>query len=195
MTKDDLIAFAADIAAEFNAGRIPHPVHLSDGNEDALLECFRDIKPTDWLCGSWRFHSQCLLHGVPPDTLKTAILRGESMRLTFPEHRIYCSSIVGGILPIAVGIAMGIKRHGGSERVHCWLGDMTAETGTFHECLKYSRFRDLPIRFIVEDNGISVCTPTAEVWGGRTNWEAEGVEYYEYRSRYPHAGAGQRVQF
>jgi pyruvate dehydrogenase E1 component alpha subunit len=145
--------------------------------------------------GGWRFHTQCLLHGVPPEKLKAAIMSGHSMRLTFPEHRIYCSSIVGGILPIAVGIAMGIKRRGGTELVHVWSGDMTAEGGQFHECRKFSAWNDLPIRFIIEDNALSVCTDTVSAWGGRQIWEQEGVTYYRYQSRFPHAGAGCRVEF
>lgn len=192
MTRDELIAFEEEIADEFNAALIPFPVHLSNGNEDALIEVFKDIRPEDWICGSWRFQTQCLLKGVPRETLKAAIRTGSSIALCFPEHRIVCSAIVGGILPIAVGIAMGIKRAGGTERVHCWLGDMTERTGIAHECMAYAAGHDLPIRWIVEENGISVCTPTAEVWG-----EARGTELlrYSYRSKYPHAGAGRRVQF
>ena len=49
--------------------------------------------------------------------------------------------------------------------MHCFVGDMTSETGIFHESIKYSRNFDLPIRFIVEDNGKSVCTDTRIAWG------------------------------
>jgi len=192
LTPADLRAFAQDIAAEFNAGKIPHPVHLSDGNEDALIEAFRQVGQNDWCLGGWRFHSQCLLKGVPPAELKAAIMRGESIGLAFPEHRILCSAIVGGILPIALGIALGIKRAGGSEWVHCWLGDMAERGGMFHECREFAMGHRLPIRWIVEDNGMSVCTPTAEVWGEPT---PPNIVRYEYKSKWPHAGAGKRVEF
>lgn len=192
VTPDDLRAFASDIAAEFNAGRIPHPVHLSDGNEDALIRVFKDIGPDDWVCGGWRMHSQCLLKGVPREKLKAAITRGESIALNFPEHRIVSSAIVGGILPIAVGIALAIKRQGGSEWVHCWLGDMTERTGMFRECREYAMGHRLPVRWIVEDNGHSVCTPTREAWGEPT---PPNIVRYEYTSKWPHAGAGMRVEF
>ena len=196
MTREELIAFEDEIAALFNAGRIPHPVHLSNGNEDALIAIFKTIRRDDWVCGSWRMHYQCLLHGVPPEKLKAAIMCGRSIALCFPEHRIVSSAIVGGILPIALGIALGIKRRSGTERVWCFLGDMTAEGGMFHECWKYARNHDLPIRWVIEDNDISVCTPTSAVWNGKTYWDGEpDIERYVYRSRYPHAGAGTRVQF
>ena len=41
---------------------------------------------------------------------------------------------------------------------------MTAETGIMHECLKFSMNKNLPIHFIVEDNGKSVCTNTRKAW-------------------------------
>jgi len=196
MTRDDLIAFTDDLAAEYNAAKIPHPVHLSDGNEDQLIAAFRDIAPDDWALGGWRFHYQSLLKGVPADELRAAIRRGESMSLAFPEHRILCSAIVGGILPIALGVALAIKRVGGPERVHCWLGDMTAEGGMAHECMAYARNHRLPIRWIIEDNSVSVCTDTRAAWGGVTDWSAlPDVLFYRYKSRYPHAGSGKRIEF
>lgn len=200
MNRDELIDFETDIAAEFNAGRIPYPVHLSDGNEDQLIEVFWDIRRRDWICGSWRSHYHCLLKGVPGETLKAAIMDGKSIALNFPEHRIVCSALAGGSIPIALGIALGIKRNGVAERVHCFVGDMMAESGIFSEARKYARFNDLPVRWIIEDNGVSVCTDTADAWGGSTNHLAPSgrpvdLVHYRYHSKYPHAGAGSRVQF
>ena len=83
--------------------------------------------------------------------------------------------------------------------VHCFIGDMTAETGIAHECIKYSINHDLPIRFIIEDNDLSVCTNTRSVWGNKKlSYEfikSEKVYSYKYKNDYPHAGAGKRVQF
>lgn len=194
MTPADLIAFEATIAEEFNAGRIPYPVHLSDGNEQQLIEIFEGVKPDDWVCCSWRSHYHCLLKGVPPDELKAEIMAGRSMTLCFPEHRVISSAIVGGILPIAVGIAMGIKRAGGSEKVWCFVGDMTSYSGMFSECERYARRNGLAITFVIEDNGISVCTDTEAAWG-QGILAVSHVYRYEYKSRFPHAGAGKRVQF
>lgn len=196
MTRDDLIAFETEIAELFNAGRIPYPIHLSDGNEDRLIEIFKDIRPEDWICGSWRSHYHCLLKGVPPEALKAAIMDGRSIALSFPEHRILCSALVGGSIPIALGIALGIKRDRSVERVWCFMGEMTAEGGIAHESMKYAKNHDLPMRWIVEDNHVSVCTDTAEAWGGLSLWDYKPwVTQYIYGSQYPHAGAGERVQF
>lgn len=200
MTPDQLIAFEEDIAAEFNAAKIRAPIHLYFGNEEAIIEVFRRIRPKDWVLCSWRSHYQCLLKGVPPEQLKAEIMAGRSISLCFPEYRILSSAIVGGVVPIAVGIALGIKRSGEDARVFCFMGEMTAETGIAHESVKYARNHRLPVTWVIEDNGKSVCTDTKAAWGLETHWwenepDAADIISYKYQSKYPHAGAGVRVQF
>ena len=209
MTVEELQTFEKDIGECFNRAEIRAPIHLYDGNEQQILEVFKcvDIEK-DWVCATWRNHYQCLLKGVPPEYLKERILAGKSMVMNLPEYKIHCSSIVGGIPSIAVGIAAANKMKNNGEWVWCWLGDMSAETGAFAEALKYARAQKLPITFIIEDNELSVETPTAEVWGRAPKWylndvqvhehylTAENIIYYSYKNnKYPHAGAGIRVQF
>ena len=128
-----------------------------------------------------------------------AIIEGRSISLCFPEYRIYSSAIVGGNLPIAVGTAMSIKLQNLDEKVFCFMGDMTSETGIAHECIKYSQQHDLPIMFVIEDNKKSVMTDTRETWNLRKlsyeNSTQEKIIYYKYKTKYAHAGAGVRVQF
>ena len=199
MIKNELIAFEDEIADLFNSGKIHAPVHLYSGNEEQIINAFRSIRSQDWVFCSWRSHYQCLLKGVPKELIRKEILDGRSISLCFPEYGIYSSAIVGGVLPIAVGAAMSFQRRGGSEKVYCFMGEMTAETGIAHESIKYSRNHRLPIHFIVEDNGKSVCTDTREAWNQpQLSFEGAGdeyVTYYRYQTKYPHAGAGMRVQF
>jgi TPP-dependent pyruvate/acetoin dehydrogenase alpha subunit len=195
VTRDELIAFEADIAAEFNAGHIRAPIHLDGGNEDQLIEIFKGIKPTDYVFCSWRSHYKALLHGVPPAEVKAAIMAGRSITLCFPEHHFLSSAIVGGNLPIALGVALSIKRRGGREWVWAFSGDMTAEAGIFHECSAYAERHELPIRFVIENNRLSVCTNTNQVWGGTTVHGRACIIRYAYKLPWPHSGAGVRVQF
>jgi len=199
MKKIDLIKFENDIAAVFNSGKIRAPVHLYSGNEEVLIKFFKKIKKNDWVFCSWRSHYQCLLKVVPPKRLKKEILEGKSISLCFPEYRIYSSAIVGGALPIAVGMAVSLKRKKSRNKVYCFMGEMTSETGIAHETIKYSRNKKLPIHFIVEDNRKSVCTDTRKTWSqGKLTYEKSSdkyVTYYKYNLKYPHAGAGKRVQF
>jgi pyruvate dehydrogenase E1 component alpha subunit len=198
-TPDTLREFETGIADVFNSGAIRAPVHLSDGSESALIEVFADVGDDDWVFCSWRSHYQSLLRGVPAEEVRAAILDGRSISLCFPDYRVFSSAIVGGTLPIAVGVALGIKRDGGTEHVWCFIGDMTAEMGMAQSAIKYSLGHGLPITFVVEDNGVSVCTDTVSVWAlaesSFRRARPQNVRYFEYESRYPHAGAGQRVEF
>lgn len=193
-TPDLLRAFEQDIAEEFNAGKIRAPIHLDGGNEEQLIKVFQNIHPEDWVCGSWRMHYKCLLKGVPPERLKADIMAGRSITLCYPEYHIISSAIVGGILPIALGIAASIKRRSGMDEVHCFLGDMTARTGMYHECQRYAAGFDLPINWIIEDNGKSVGTDTRAVWSNGKGWFPRG-DQFTYELPWPHSGAGRRVEF
>lgn len=200
--KEKLIEFENDIATEFNSAKIKAPVHLYNGNEEQMISVFSkfNIKDEDWVLTSWRSHYQCLLKGVPPQELKEAVMEGRSIALCFKKQKIFCSAIVTGILPIAVGIAMSNKIKQNNSRVFCFMGDMTSETGAAHECIKYAKNHKLPIHFIVEDNGKSVCTDTKKTWNvDKITYEDvndEYITYYQYKlDKYPHAGAGARVQF
>lgn len=198
-TVQSLVAFEADIAAEFNAKNIRGVIHLYDGNERNMLDVFSQVQPPDWVMCSWRNHFQCLLKGVPPERVKAEIMAGHSMGMCFPEYRIASSAIVGGILPIAVGVGMAIKMAGGKERVWVFLGEMTAETGIAWECFKYICSHALPVVFVVEDNGKSVCTETRAAWNTPKLlpelYLNEHILYYKYAPKYPHAGSGTRVEF
>jgi TPP-dependent pyruvate/acetoin dehydrogenase alpha subunit len=198
MTKEQLINFETDIADCFNNAIIKAPVHLYDGNEEQMINIFKNVKSEDWIFCTWRSHYQCLLKGVPEEELKNDIIDGKSMTLCYPEYKIYSSAIVTGNIPIAVGTAFDIKRKNLSNHVWCFVGDMTSETGTFFENWKFSVNHDLPITFVIEDNSKSVCTDTKKVWNSEKLFFQEPnpkIIYFQYESTYPHAGAGKRIQF
>ena len=199
MTKEELIEFENRIAQQFNEGKIRSPVHLYYGNENELIKIFEEIRSQDWVFCSWRSHYQCLLKGVPEKEVEKKILDGLSISLCFPKYNVYSSAIVGGVIPIAVGTAMSIKRNDEDSKVYCFIGDMTSETGIAHESIKFSIQHKLPIKFIIEDNQKSVCTETRDVWNeSKITYEDvnnDYIYYYKYETKYPHAGAGVRVQF
>ena len=200
MNKKELILFEEEIADLFNKGKIRAPVHLYQGNEDKIIEFFKRVNKNDWIFCSWRSHYQCLLKGVPKDEVKKEIMEGRSISLCFPKQKIYSSALVGGSLPIAVGTAMSLKiKKENNTMVYCFMGEMTSETGIAHECIKYSINLDLPIHFIIEDNEKSVCTDTRSTWKlKKLSYEGRNdkfITFYSYKSKWPHAGAGKRIQF
>ena len=136
-TPTDLIEFENHIGDLFNNGLIKAPVHLYAGNEDFMIEVFKDINiEDDWVCCTWRNHYQGLLKGIPAKVMEDNIVQGKSMVAMLPQYKFICSSIVGGIPSIATGIALANKMQGSKSRVWCWVGDMSAETGHFHEAYK-----------------------------------------------------------
>jgi pyruvate dehydrogenase E1 component alpha subunit len=199
LSLEDLRNFENRVAEIFNSGKIKAPVHLSDGNEASLIDVFRNVKESDWVICSWRSHYQCLLKGVPEEELLSEIIAGRSISLSFPSRRIFSSAIVGGQVPIAVGIALAEKMNKSDNHVWCFIGDMTSETGMVSTSIKYSENHDLPITFVIEDNGLSVLTDTRKVWKNSKlsyeNQSSNKVISFKYKSSYPHAGAGKRVQF
>lgn len=186
ITAQDLRDFEEEVAAAFDAGEIHGPVHLSGGNEDQIIELFKAVDPLDWVFSTWRSHYHALLHGVPRARVMAEIMAGRSMMLHSPAHSFITSAIVGGILPIAVGVAAGIKARGSPERVWCFVGDMTATTGAFHEAHQYAYGRNLPLHFVIEDNGLSTNTPTEQCWGEIVTIRDNTITRYRYERTYPH---------
>jgi pyruvate dehydrogenase E1 component alpha subunit len=192
--EEELIHFENKIVESWEAGKIKGPVHLSGGNEKHLIEIFKRISKNDWVFSTWRSHYHALLKGISSKWLESEILEGRSITIVNKEEKFYSSAIVGGILPIAVGTAMSNKRKGIDETVWCFIGDMTFETGTFMENYKYAKNFDLPIRFVVEDNGVSTNTPTIETWNKKSEIPND-VIWYQYNKEWPHYGTGKWVIF
>lgn len=194
-TESELIEFENDIISHWENGEIRGPIHLSNGNEKQLIEIFKRIKQDDWVFSTWRSHYHALLHGVDKQWLYNHILSGKSITVVNKEYKFYSSAIVNGILPIALGMAKSIKLKNKDEKVWCFVGDMAFESGIFYEVHKYARNYDLPIYFVVEDNGVSTNTPTLETWNGLQRNIPKDVIHYKYQSKYPHYGTGKWVVF
>lgn len=208
-TKRELIEFEEEIEDLYAKGKIRAPVHLSGGNENQLIEIFSEINKDDWVFSSYRCHYQALLKGIPSDWLRKEIIEGRSMYIMSDKHKFFASSIVPGHLPIALGVALALKRKGAQNKVWAFCGDMASETGVFHECVKYAIGHDLPITFIVEDDGLSVYTPTKDVWkksaffqdNKLANYSFSTIENsakikrYNYERSWPHHGIGIWVDF
>lgn len=188
MIATELIQFEEEVAKAFEAKLIHGPIHLcSPEQAEPLIQIFQEIHPQDWVLSTWRSHWHALLKGVPRERVMEEILAGRSMMLHFPDYKFLTSAIVGGILPIACGLAAA------RERVWCFVGDMAASIGAFHDATEYAGRHKLPITFIVEDNGLATNTPTQKAWG--LNSGPADVTEYTYTRTYPHVGSGPYVAF
>lgn len=192
--KTKLINFEKKIATLYEIKKIKGPIHLSGNNEKQLINIFKKISKNDWVFSGWRNHYHAILKNIPLDDIEEQIIQGKSMNLNSIKHNFFTSSIVGGILPIALGVAMALKIKKAKSKVWVFIGDMTYETGIFYECYKYSRNFKLPIKFVVEDNNMSTNTPTKEVWAKKQKI-FPGVIRYSYKRKYPHHGIGKWILF
>lgn len=189
-----------------------------------------NIGDNDYVYGYWDSHELALLRGVPKEEVKEQVLRGNSIALCFPDYNVLCSGIVGSLMGVATGTAWAVKEgqecshcvgspqpsvdhdnilywcnHCSNERkifpqVYHFCGDMSAETGIFHESVKYAHNFDLPIKFVVCDNGLSVMTDTRAVWNDPEPWfigtkYVNKIIYFRYINGYPHSGLGKKIEF
>jgi pyruvate dehydrogenase E1 component alpha subunit len=195
LTLQDLINFEELIVSHWEGGKIRGPIHLSNGNEEQLIEISKRIDPSDWVFSTWRSHYHALIKGICPVWLEEQILKGKSITICNLKDKFYSSAIVGGTLSIALGVAMNIKKSGSNEKVWVFVGDMSFESGIFYEIHKYARNFDLPLYFVVEDNGVSTYTPTEVTWNNIKRDVPDDVIWYQYKSKYPHYGSGKWVTF
>lgn len=180
MTANELKEFSKEMSDLYQQGKIPAPIHLSGGSEEKLIGIFEKYyAPQDWIFSTHRSHYHWLLSGRSKDVLKEKILAGKSMHLF--DDKFFTSAIVAGACPIAVGVALALKRKGIKKtNVWCFIGDMAVRTGLFNECLHYSKHHDLPIVFVNEDNKYSVNTETELML-------TDKYLHYKYSREYPHA--------
>jgi deoxyxylulose-5-phosphate synthase len=187
-TKEELIAFEDRIGDLYLDNKLPFLFHLSGGNEDELIEIFKNIKEGDYVISNHRSHYHALLHGIPPEVVEQRILDGRSMFIYDRKRNFFCSAIIGGTPAIAAGIAWALKRKGSDKKVWCFIGDGTEDNGHTYEAIRYVDGFDLPCKFIIENNNRSVEATNDERWGKTANysWNSPSVIKYHYDITYPH---------
>ena len=187
-TKEELIAFEDHIGDLYLDNKLPFLFHLSGGNEDELIEIFKDIKEGDYVISNHRNHYHALLHGVPPEVVEDRILNGRSMFIYDKERNFFVSAIIGGTPAIAAGIAWALKNKGSDKKVWCFIGDGTEDNGHLFEAVRYVDGWDLPCTFVIESNDRSCEASNADRWGtkGHIKWDSPSVIKYQYECTYPH---------
>ena len=186
------------ISEMFLAGQIHGPVHLSGGNEKALIKIFKRIKQEDWVLSTHRYHYHYLLKGGSPKRLLEHMQQGCTIHTYDRSINFLTSAIVGGCAPIAVGIGKAQQLGGRSSHVWCFLGDAAADSGHVWEAIRYADDYHLPVTFVLEDNQFSCDTPYTARWTTKLMKQYVqfgNVEYYKYKRIYPHVGVGQWVSF
>lgn len=137
-------------------------LHLYTGEEANAVGVMRALGPDDAVVATYREHGHALMRGLPATEVMAEMYgkasgsshgRGGSMHIFDASRRFYGgNAIVGGGLPIAVGLALADKLQGKSRVTCCFFGDGSVAEGEFHESLNLASLWKLPVLFVCENN-------------------------------------------
>ncbi|MBH0781750.1 pyruvate dehydrogenase (acetyl-transferring) E1 component subunit alpha [Nocardia sp. NEAU-351] len=155
----------------YSAEKIRGFLHLYIGEEAVAAGLFHEIGPEDSVVSTYREHGHALARGIPTAALMAEMYgrtngcsggRGGSMHLFDAQRRFYGgNAIVGGGLPLAVGLALADALRRSSAVTVCLFGDGAVAEGEFHECLNLAALWHLPILFACENNRYAMGTALA----------------------------------
>jgi len=154
--------FEAKCVELYQAQKILGFLHLYDGEEAVSVGVMEALTPQDAVIATYREHGQALARGVDPKCLMAEMMgklngccrgRGGSMHFFDRKRRFYGgNAIVGGGLPLALGVALADKMQGRLAVTACFFGEGAVDEGEFHETLNLAELWRLPILFVCENN-------------------------------------------
>ena len=146
----------------YSASEIRGFVHLYIGEEAVAVGVNQALTPDDSIVSTYREHGHALVRGIPLDSVMAEMYgkttgcsrgRGGSMHLFDVRRRFYGgNAIVGGGLPLAIGIALADRMRGEERVTASFFGDGAVAEGEFHECMNLAALWDLPVLFCCENN-------------------------------------------
>jgi pyruvate dehydrogenase E1 component alpha subunit len=160
--------FETEAERQYKAARIGGYCHLSSGQEATTAGAVHALDDDDLLVTGYRCHGFALARGLSPATVMAELFgrsdgcshgRGGSMHLQDVSRGFYGGwGIVAGQLPVATGLALALVRQHQRQAVLCELGDGAVNIGAWHESLNLAALWDLPVVFLVVNNGYGMGT-------------------------------------
>ena len=154
--------FEERCAELYSGERIRGFVHLYIGEEAVAVGVIDRLHTDDALVTTYRDHGHALARGIPIDAVMAEMFgrttgvsggRGGSMHLFHAPTRFYGgNAIVGGGLPLAVGLALADRMQGRDRVTACFFGDGAMAEGEFHESINLAALWRLPVLFVCENN-------------------------------------------
>ncbi len=177
-------------AEVYSLGKIRGFLHLYIGEEAVAVGAMQALTPEDRIVATYREHGQALARGIPARSLmaemfgkSTGCSRGHGGSMHFFDigRRFYGGyAIVGGGLPISVGLALADKLQGNNEIITaCFFGDGAVAEGEFHEALNLAALWKLPVLFLCENNFYAMGTALSRAQAQTKIWlkaQGEGVQ-------------------
>ena len=146
----------------YQRGMIRGFLHTYIGEEAIAVGSISNLRDDDYVIGHYRDHGHALARGIEPKHAMAELCgkstgcsggKGGSMHLfDAQKHFMGGHAIVGGQLPLATGIALGIKLKNLDSVVMCFFGDGAVNEGEFHEAMNLASLWKLPIVFMLENN-------------------------------------------
>ncbi len=143
-------------------------LHLYDGEEAIATGVIPVLTPDDRIVATYREHGHALLRGVPMKAVMAEMYgkrqgcsggRGGSMHLFDAKTNFYGgNAIVGGGLPLAVGLALADRMRREKRVTACFFGEGAVAEGEFHESMNLAALWGLPVLFVCENNRYAMGT-------------------------------------
>jgi pyruvate dehydrogenase E1 component alpha subunit len=173
-------------AQSYGAGKIRGFLHLYIGEEAVGVGALHALLPEDNLVATYREHGLALVRGMDMRVLMAEMYgkqegcsrgRGGSMHLFDAKTRLFGgNAIVGGGLPIAVGLALADQMQGTGRVTACFFGDGAVAEGAFHESINLAALWKLPVLFCCENNLYAMGT-ALERYESQTDLAAKARAY------------------
>lgn len=155
-------AFEEKAEQLYTQGKIHGTMHLSIGMEASAVGAVAALRPDDYILSTHRGHGHCIAKGAELKLMMAEFLgketgycrgRGGSMHIADVEGgNLGANGVVGGGIPIAVGVGLSLKMQQSDRVVLCFFGDGAANLGPFHEALNMAAIWQLPAVFVCENN-------------------------------------------
>lgn len=178
--------FEEKAAELYSLGKIRGFLHLYIGEEAVAVGAIQALTPDDAIVATYREHGHALVRGTPAGALMAELYgkangcargRGGSMHFFDASRRFYGGlAIVGGGLPIAVGLALADALQGRPRITACFFGDGAVAEGEFHESLNLAALWKLPVLFLCENNLYAMGTALAR-HQSQTDLAAKAASY------------------
>jgi TPP-dependent pyruvate/acetoin dehydrogenase alpha subunit len=155
-------AFEEQAEKSYMAGKIHGTMHLSIGQEASAVGSISTLEPTDYIIGHHRGHGLCIAKGADLNLMMAEFYgkengycrgRGGSMHIAdVAGGNLGANGVVGGGIPLAVGVGIGLKMQAENRVLLAFFGDGAASTGAFHESMILAVLFQVPVVFICENN-------------------------------------------
>ena len=159
-------------------------LHLYIGQEAVAVGCCSLMEKDDHVITAYRDHGHALAVGMAMNPLMAELYgkitgcskgKGGSMHFFDPSRNYWGGhGIVGGQVPLGTGLAYALKFQGIKGAAMAFMGDGAVNQGAVHEAYNLAALWQLPVVFVIENNGYSMGTSQARSSAGQLAKRAEG---------------------